>query len=550
MKKGGKCQSTILEKFLILFKGVMSVYDLVLKNGLIVDGTSKKPYLGSICIKDGRIAEIITEGDYDAVKVIDCKGKVISPGFIDLHQHSDAVPLNDVEPQSMIHQGVTTEIAGNCGISLFPANDESRDEILKYFTRTVEIIPKDSSLRINNIIDYAEETKKHSFPVNIGTLIGHGTLRGVVVGFDDREATAEELQRMKDLLEFELKNGAYGMSLGLIYPPSSYGRLNELVELSKVIRDNKGILTVHMRNESDKVVEAVDEMLQIAELSGVHLHISHLKLIGKTQWGNSQILLDNIESARQRGFTITCDQYPYEATATGIAALVPGWAQDGGNAKMLERLKQKEVRLLEDIKTEMEKRGGANCVTISSTLGYIPEFDGKTMEEVAQIYNLPPEEAVVKVLVECQGGALGIYHSLDMGDILNIMKDMNITIGSDGCDFNYQMDFDPHPRSFGTFPRFLQIVREHNLMSIEDAVYKMTGLPASIINLSDRGILKIGNIADITVFDAEEIEDLATYMNPTMKPKGIYHVFVGGVASIINGEQTENRAGKISLNTN
>ena len=179
MKKGGKCQSTILEKFLILFKGVMSVYDLVLKNGLIVDGTSKKPYLGSICIKDGRIAEIITEGDYDANKVIDCKGKVISPGFIDLHQHSDAVPLNDVEPQSMIHQGVTTEIAGNCGISLFPANDESRDEILKYFTRTVEIIPKDSSLRINNIIDYAEETKKHSFPVNIGTLIGHGTLREI-----------------------------------------------------------------------------------------------------------------------------------------------------------------------------------------------------------------------------------------------------------------------------------------------------------------------------------------------------------------------------------
>ncbi|NLL80676.1 MAG: D-aminoacylase [Tissierellia bacterium] len=526
------------------------MYDLVLKDGLIVDGTRKKPYIGSICIKDGKIAEILREGDCSADQLIDCKGKVISPGFIDLHQHSDAVPLNNLEPQSMIHQGVTTEIAGNCGISLFPADDESREEILKFFTRTVEVVPEDPSLRIDNILDYAEESKKHSFPVNIGTLIGHGTLRGVVVGFDDREATPEELEKMKELLEFELKNGAYGMSLGLIYPPSSYGRFNELVELSKVIRDNNGVLTVHMRNESDKVVEAVDEMLQVAELSGVHLHISHLKLIGKSQWGNSQILLDNIEAARQRGSTITCDQYPYQATATGIAALVPGWAQDGGNEKMLERLKEKEDRLFIDIKTEMEKRGGPNCVTISSTLGYLPELDGKTIEDLAEIFALPPEEAVVKVLIDCQGGALGIYHSLDMGDILNIMKDMNIAVGSDGCDFNYEMDFDPHPRSFGTFPRFFQIVREHNLMPIEDAVYKVTGLPASIINLKDRGILKVGNIADITAFDPDEIEDLATYMNPTVKPKGIYHVFVGGVASILDGEQTENRAGRISLKTN
>lgn len=525
------------------------MFDLVLKDGLVVDGTRKKPYVASVCITDGRIAEITDRKDIKGLDIIDCTGKIISPGFIDLHQHSDAVPLNNEDPKAMIHQGVTLEIAGNCGISLIPAKDESRDEISKFFARTVEIVPEDSNLKINNMVDYAEEASKHNFPVNMGTLIGHGTLRGTVVGFDDREATPEEMDEMKSLLDFELKHGAYGMSLGLIYPPSSYGKLNEFVELSKFIKANNGILTVHMRNESDRVVEAVDEMLEVAQISGVHLHISHLKLIGKAQWGNSQILLDNIEAARQRGSTITCDQYPYQATATGISALVPGWAQDGGNERMLERLRNKEDRLLNDIKIEMEKRGGPNCVTISSTLGHAPAIDGKTMEEVAKIFNLSAEEAVVRVLLLCEGGALGIYHSLNENDVLNIMTDMNIAIGSDGCDFSYDLDFNPHPRSFGTFPRFLQTVREHNLMPIENAIYKITGLPASIIHLPDRGILKEGNIADITVFDLNEVEDMSTFTNAPVPPKGIYHVFVNGVPSIINGKQTDRRAGGISLMT-
>lgn len=523
------------------------MYDVVLKDGLVVDGTRGKPYKASICIKEGKIAAITDEMSVMGKEVIDCRGKIISPGFIDLHQHSDACPLNSAEPECMIHQGVTSEIAGNCGISLFPANGESRDEINRFFARTVEIVPEDKGLIIDNILDYARIGNQNSFPVNIGILIGHGTLRGSVIGFDDRRAAPEEMEKMKILLEEEMKNGAFGMSLGLIYPPSSYGDIKELVELSKVIKDNHGILTVHMRNESDKVVEAVDEMIEVAEKSGVHLHISHLKLIGKAQWGNSQILLDNIEAARKRGCTITCDQYPYQATATGLAALVPGWAQDGGNAKMLERLKDKSERLLQDIGNEMERRGGPNCVGISSTLGHMPELDGMHMDEIAKLYSLPPEEAVVKVLLGCEGGALAIYYSLNEGDVLNIMKDMNIAVGSDGCDFSYNLNFNPHPRSFGTFPRFLQTVRDHKLMPIEDAVYKMTALSASIIHQEDRGILKVGNIADITVFDYEEIEDLSTFTNAPVKPKGIHHVFVSGVPSIIDGKQTKERAGRILL---
>ena len=523
------------------------MYDVVLKDGLVVDGRRGNPFEGSICIKDGKIAAITNLDTVVGTEIIDCKGKVISPGFIDLHQHSDAVPLNLLEPKSMIHQGVTSEIAGNCGISLFPANDESREEIKKFFARTVEIVPEDKDLIVDDMFDYVRIANKHSFPVNIGTLIGHGTLRGTVMGFDDRKVTTEEMEKMKTLLDQEMKNGAFGMSLGLIYPPSSYGDIHEFVELSKIIKDNNGILTVHMRNESEKVVESVDEMIEVAEKSGVHLHISHLKIIGKANWGNSQILLDNIQAARQRGCTITCDQYPYQATATGLAALVPGWAQDGGNAKMLERLTEKSEKLLKDISDEMERRGGPGCVGISSTLGYMPELDGMHIDEIAKLFHLTPEEAVVKVLLDCEGGALAIYYSLNEDDVLNIMRDMNISIGSDGCDFSYDLDFNPHPRSFGTFPRFLQRIRDKNLMTLEDAIYKITALPARIINLEDRGVLKVGNIADITVFDYDEIEDLSTFTKPCVKPKGIDHVFVAGIPSILNGQQTGNRAGRILL---
>lgn len=525
------------------------MYDLVLKDGLVVDGTRKLPYQASVCIKDGRIAAITDDSSFSGNAVINCKGKVISPGFIDLHTHSDACPLNSGESKSMLHQGVTLEIGGNCGISLIPSNESNRTRIREFFSRTIEICLEDEFLEMDNILDYVEIAKKHPISINSGTLIGHGTLRACVVGFDDREPTPKELEEMKNLLDQELKNGAFGMSLGLIYPPSSYGKLDELVALAKVIKENNAILTVHLRNESNLVFEAVDEMIKVAELSGVHLQISHLKLIGKPQWGNSQKLLDNIEAARLRGCTITCDQYPYQATSTGLSALVPGWAQDGGNSKMLERLKTKEARLLADIAAEMERRGGPSCVGISSTHGHIPDLDGKSIEKIAEIYDLSPEEAVIKVLIECSGEISAIYYSLSLDDVLNIMKETDIAIGSDGYNFSYDLSYNPHPRSFGTFPRFLQMVRENSLIPLEDAVYKITGLPAQIIQLPDRGVLKVGNVADITVFDFDEVKDRSTFTNSPVIPQGINHVFIAGVPALLDGVQTTNREGKILLKT-
>lgn len=521
------------------------MYNYVLKNGIVVDGTRKEPYKASVCIKDGKIAAITDDTNAEGEIVIDVGGKIISPGFIDIHTHSDMFPLNDTPAESMLYQGVTSEIAGNCGITLFPSKKAMQKEIREYFARTIEIDLEDQNIVVDSMSDYIRLSEGKRLPINIGTLIGHGTLRACVMGFEDQAPTDDELQQMKELLDKELKGGAFGMSLGLIYPPSSYGKINEFVELAKVIKENNCILTVHMRNESDLIFDAVDEMIEVAEKSGVHLQISHLKLIGKKQWHKSQELLDKIETARGKGCNITCDQYPYQATSTSLSALVPNWAQDGGNQKMLERLKTMDSRLLNDIKTEMDKRGGPSCVGISSTHSHIPALDGKNIEEITQIYLMSPEKTVAQLLIDCAGEVSAIYYSLNLDDVLNIMKDMNIAIGSDGYNFTYNLNYSPHPRSFGTFPRFLQIVRENNLMPMEDAIYKITGLPANILGLSHRGILKVGNIADITVFDNDLIEDMSTFIQPAVKPLGIEHVFVAGIPALLNGKQTEHRTGKI-----
>ncbi|NLD16761.1 MAG: amidohydrolase family protein, partial [Tissierellia bacterium] len=372
------------------------MYDIVLRNGLIVDGTRSVPYIGSVGIIGDRIEDISRDKELVGKEEIDCTGLVISPGFIDLHTHSDACPLNDKSGESMVNQGVTLQIGGNCGISLIPATVENKDEISSFFARTVEIVPDDKNIDLYNMGDYISITNEKNQIINTGLLVGHGTLRAAVMGFDDRKANDEEMEAMKVLLDKELKGGAFGMSLGLIYPPSSYGDVEEFIELGKVIRDNEGIITTHMRDEGDGIFNSIDEMLEVAEKSGVHMHISHLKLMGTPQWGRSQEVLDKIDKAREKGAIITADQYPYEASATGLAALVPSWALSGGNTKMLERLEERSPELLKEIETIMNKRGGPSRVLIASTNGSSPEFDGKYISDISQEMNLDAVETVIQ----------------------------------------------------------------------------------------------------------------------------------------------------------
>ena len=523
------------------------MFDLALKNGIIVDGTRSEPYKGNVYIKNGKIGLIDRHNSFGSKKVLDCSGNVISPGFIDIHTHIDACPLNKKEKQSLLNEGTTFALGGNCGISLIPSNDESRKGIQDFFNRTVEIVPEDKNLKINNMKDYIKLTEGKPLPINYALLVGHGTLRASVMGFEDRKPTKDELEKMKASLDEEMKNGAFGMSLGLIYPPSSYGDVDEFTELAKVIKKNNGILSVHMRSESTKIFEAVNEMLEVAEKSGVHLQISHLKLMGKPQWGRSADLLNKINKARSQGIDVNCDQYPYDASSTGLAALVPDWALSGGNEAMLENLKAKTGRLIKDMEDILEMRGGASRVLIASTHDKLPEVEGKRLSEIAEENNSNPIDEAIRILMGCGGGVQCVYFCMDLDDVCNIIKDMDIAVCSDSTDFSYDVDYNPHPRNFGTMPRFFQTVRERNIMSIEDAVYKATGLPAKILHLPDRGVLKKGNIADITVFNYKEITDMSTYLESVARPKGITHVLIRGIPVMENEVETGNMSGKTIL---
>ena len=527
------------------------MFDYIIKNGLIVDGTGNKGFLGDVGIQDGEIKSVGNRIDEPAKRTIDATGVIVSPGFIDIHSHSDLCPfLPGLNPQSKLFQGIVLEIIGNCGISNLPVDNASREYLTEYMSATLELPMGDLQLEDDSITDYAEHIRQQPAATNVGVLIGHGCLRGCVMGLGMRPASNEELEKMKQLLDRELTRGAFGMSLGLIYPPSSYGDIKEFVELAKVLKKHEAILTVHMRSESTKIFEALDEMLEVTRLSNVHLEISHLKLMGKPQWGRAKELLNKIKAAQAEGLNINCDQYPYTATSTGLSALVPKWAQDGGPEEMCLRLAKPEPKLLAEIAAEMERRGGAHAVLVTSTQGKQREFDGLRLDEIAKKMQLSPEEAAAKLLNTTGGGAHCCYFSLNEDDMLTIMKEKFISLGTDGYALSYDKGYlgtNPHPRSFGTFPRFLQTVREHSLMPIEDAVYKITGLPASVLGLKDRGTLKIGNKADITLFNAQTIEDLSKYTDSLQKPKGIKMVMIDGKIALQDGEQIGGRFGHVVL---
>ena len=313
------------------------MYDLAIRNGLIVDGTRAPARRADLWIKDGRIAGI-GRFDGEAAKEIDAAGKAVAPGFLDIHSHSDGCVLVPYRPESKLCQGVTFELCGNCGISILPSTPESRAEISEYFTSDLQLPMEGVEISTHTVTDYAEQSAAAPKAGNYGLLIGHGTLRGCVMGFENRNPTPDELRQLEERLAAEMERGAFGMSLGLIYPPSAFAETWELDALARVVRKHHGILSVHMRNEGPRVFEAADEMLGVAERTGVHLEISHLKIMTKSLWGRSQDLLDKIDAARARGADVTCDQYPYYASSTSMTAMIPKWAHDGGVPALMERV--------------------------------------------------------------------------------------------------------------------------------------------------------------------------------------------------------------------
>jgi N-acyl-D-amino-acid deacylase len=523
------------------------MFDLVINNVLIIDGKANKPFKGSIGIIKDKIATISKDEMLSGIKIIDGKSHVLAPGFIDMHSHSDSSFLIYKDFESKIFQGITTELIGNCGISLVPNNKTIKNDILNY-CETLCYNTDKINLDFSTLREYMEKVNKNPHAINGLPQIGHGALRMAIMGFENRKPSTKELNEMKFLLERELKSGAWGMSLGLVYPPGSFSEKEELVELAKVLKKYNAILTVHMRGEGDTVFQSVKEIIDIAKESGVHCHISHLKLMGRNQWGRGKELIDLINNAINEGLNISCDQYPYIASCTSLYPLIPKDAQEGGIAAIKNRFNGTQWKsIAKSIEKNIYSRGGGDKIVISSSKGTKENYQGLSLMQISNKLNISLAEVVKLLLFQTEGAASVIYYSMNEEDVEYIMKQENIAVGSDGAALSFN-DFrfgTPHPRNFGTFPRFIRTCLDKNLLSLEKIIYKATGLPAKLLGLNDRGIIEIGKIADLVIFDTDAIEDMSTFTEPFAKPKGIDYVIVSGEVAVENGFQNEIYNGKM-----
>ena len=532
------------------------MFDVSIKHGLVVDGMRTKPYPANVYIQGGKIAAITAE-EYPAKEELDAYGHIIAPGFIDIHTHSDVSYLSTDKMETKLLGGVTFEMVGNCGFSVIPTTPASVKDTLDAQGDTISAILNikltEENFTPRDVTSYAADVAAHGVTINLGVLIGHGALRAAVIGWENRQMTPSELEEMCSLLEEMLKQGAAGVSLGLIFPPGSFCDTNELLALARVIAKYDRVLTVHMRNENVRVFEALDEMIEVAERTGCRVQISHLKLMGKSQWGRANELLARIDLARARGVRITSDQYPYIVSNSPLTSCFPKWAMEGGFKKFVERLKDDDewAKISEGGLPQMYQRGGPENIIVNEIKTGIsyPEILFKSLPEIADQMGLPLLEAIRRILIRCEGDIKCLYKNMSEEDLLKIMSRMDVSVISDGTAFsrsNYGGH--PHPRNIGSTARFLSLARDKNLMPVEDAVYKLTGLPATVAGFADQfGFLKPGLDATVTVFDWNTVEDRATFENPVIAPGGIDHVIVNGQIVLKDGEITDNRPGKVYL---
>jgi N-acyl-D-amino-acid deacylase len=481
-------------------------YDLLLRNGRIVDGSGNPWYRADIAIRGDTIVKIAPSIDEPATSVLDLGGQVVAPGFIDIHTHARRNIFNIPTADNYVRQGVTTLIEGPDGSSPVP---------LDPFLKRLEALPKS---------------------VNFGTFIGQGSIRSEVMGNVARPPTAEELQKMRGLVEQGMKSGAFGLSSGLFYVPGSFSSTEEVTELAKVAGRFGGIYISHMRDEASRVVDSVKETIAIGEHGGLPTQVTHHKIIGPANWGKSVDTLQLIEEARRRGVDASLDEYPYTASSTSIqAALFPAWAQEGGREQILARLKDPATRA--KIKAEAtrlirEERGGGDPKNVVlSSCDWDNSLAGKNLADVAQLHGSAPtveNAAEAGLWIVEKGGCQGVFHAISEQDLERILRYPGTMIGSDGEIPTFGKEA-PHPRSYGTFARVLGVyVRERKTITLEDAVRKMTTLPAQRLGLSDRGLVRVGMKADVAVFDPARVRDTATFEKPHQYAEGVLYVIVNG----------------------
>lgn len=514
----------------------------MIRGGQIADGSRRALYRADVAVKGDRISAIGDLHGVCAKNELDAEGLIVAPGFIDAHSHSDTSFLRDSSCASKLYQGVTTEVTGQCGSSPFPAPPEKFGEGGDWGAPSFEEFVK------------RFDRENYQMATNQAMLVGHSSLRAAVMGLDDRPATGEEIGRMIALLRRDMAFGAWGMSLGLEYAPGFFADARELTSLGETVAAFDGTVTCHMRSEGLKIDEAIGELLNIGRESGVRVHVSHLKIDNFRVHGQAERVWEILENAKKEGVRVSADMYPYVASCTTLTIRCPKWSREGGTEALLGRLNSPlRAKIVEGIREHYFSAERAETCLLNDDDGFWPEIVGRTLRDVAEndLRTTDYAEAAAQVLEKTSGGAGCIFFVMSESDMLAFLSH-DIGIGTDGWALSgdpAKVSYKPHPRSYGAIAEFFRLAREKNLCPVEEAVRRVTSKAADMISLPDRGRLKTGAFADITVFDPAKIAPRATYLAPVRLAEGVKHVIVNGEIALQDGKQTDYRSGRFLRKT-
>ena len=496
------------------------MYDIIIKNGQVIDGTGSPRYHADVAIKDGKIAKIRNRLNDEAAKIIDAKGLVVTPGFIDSHSHADGAALSCPDQKEKIEQGITTSVGGQCGSSPAPISPKTKPVQVGSYGLNTEIY--------GTMGNYINVVKDIPLGANLAGFVGHSAIRRAVMGSDNREPTAAELEQMKEYVADAVKNGALGVSFGLIYTPSCYAKTPELIELAKVAGQYGGMISAHIRNEGPQVIESVEEFITVAREADVRGVISHHKTTGKYNHGKVSHTLRMIDKANEEGLDIYCDVYPYIASHTGLSAyIVPGEYHSSKYGGLVNALRDPAIRA--EIKEAKHANDGSDAlewILIVKCPAY-PQYVGKRLDEIAKIHGKDAYETAFDLIADSNGVTNACFFSMCEEDVETVMAHPRAMICTDSSVAGGATMF--HPRLRATFPRVLgHYVRERGVVKLEEMIRKITAMPASVYNLDGKGILREGFDADLCIFDPDRIVDRATFIEPTLKADGLNYVILGG----------------------